>query len=154
MSSFVSSRLLSAVAVLGVLFAASAARAQFEECVIPASVPESVFDTIVDQAGFGFGTLSGKVCKGIANKGASTCRTQVKLQEKCFRKAIDTNYQIAVKECNQLGTKQDRKECKSDAKSLRNENRDDVKNSEKSGLDTCKDELKSALTDVCENGVN
>jgi len=153
MSSFIASRFVSICAALGVLLFASAARAQFAECVQPTAVPDAVFDTIVDQAGFEFGSISAKACKSIVNKGVSACRTQVKLQEKCFRKAYDTNYQISVKECHQLA-KQDRKDCKSAAKSIRKEGKADADDSKDFALDVCKDDFKSALDSACQNGIS
>ena len=152
MSSFVASRFAASCAALGLLLFAGSARAQFAECVDPTDVPEAVFETILSQAGFDFGSVSAKVCKGIVNKGVSTCKAQVKLSEKCFRRAYDTDYTISVKQCQQL-SKQDRSDCKSEAKSIRDEGKDDIKNSGKFAIGICEGEFDSALTDACENGI-
>lgn len=152
MFSFVVSRFASACLALGLLVVAGSARAQFGECVLPTNVPEAVFETILDQAGFDFGSVSGKVCKSITNKGVSTCRTQVKAQERCFRKALETNYTISVKQCQQLGTKQERNDCKSDARDALKEGKSEIDDSKDDALNVCKNTFKDELDDACTNG--
>jgi hypothetical protein len=153
-ASSVASRFACVGAALGLVLFAGSARAQFGECVLPTNVPEAVFDTILDQAGFDFGSVSGKVCKSITNKGVSTCRTQVKAQERCFRKALEANYAISVKQCHQLGTKQERNDCRSDAKDTLKDGKSEIDDSKDDALDVCKNGFKDELDAACTNGFN
>jgi hypothetical protein len=153
MSSFLPSWLAPACVALGLVLFAGSARAQFQECVVPGAVPEAVFETILDQASFDFGDLSDKVCNSIVKKGLSTCRAQVKAAAKCYDRAFAANYAIAVKQCQQLETSEERADCKAESKSIRDEGKDDVDASKDSALAVCEGEFEAALSDNCLNGV-
>jgi hypothetical protein len=154
MSSLMVSRLASICAALGLMLFARGVQAQgtFGGCVQPGAVPGALFGTIVDDAGFGFGSVSAKVCKNIVNRGVSTCRKQVKAAGRCLDQTYDSNFYISVKQCAQL-PKSERKGCNDAAKSTRNAGKSDSKASQKAALSDCKADFKQALTDACNNGV-
>lgn len=135
--------------VLGLLFLASSARAQFEECTEPNAVPSAVFETITDQADLDFGDLSDKVCDSIVKKGLSTCKSQVKLAAKCWDKTLDTNYDIQLKQCNQLADSGDRADCKALYKADRNAFRSTIDSATASGLDICANQFAEGLSMSC-----
>src|SRR5258705_13917957 len=89
-------------ACLGFLFVAGSAQAQFAECPLPTSLPETVYVTMTEQADIDFGGLDQKVCDSIVKKGVGTCRAQVKAAGKCGHKAADGIYEIMVKQCAQI----------------------------------------------------
>lgn len=149
MSSPVTSWLAPVCVALGLLLFAGSARAQFEECLLPSQVPEEVFGTITDEAAFAFGELTDKVCKSIVKKGVSTCKAQVKTADKCFQRALDTNYAIAAKQCQQLEDSADRSECKAKVKSTRDEGKDEINSSKDLGLGLCDGNFALLLSADC-----
>jgi hypothetical protein len=149
MSSFVISRFAMVFAALGFMLVAGTARAQFDECVLPAAVPEFVFETILDQASFDFGNVSEKVCDGIVKEGIKTCKAQVKAAAKCYDRALDTNYKIALKQCNELEDSGERADCKAGFKANRDDGKSEVEVSKDSGLVVCDGEFEGALSNAC-----
>jgi hypothetical protein len=149
MSSSVASWFAPACVALGLMLVAGSAHAQFDECVVPSSVPEAVFNTILDEASFGFGGVPDKVCNSIVKKGISTCKAQVKAAAKCFDRAFNANYAISVKQCQQLESSEDRSECKAESKAIRDDGKGEVELSKDSGLDICEGEFEESLSDAC-----
>lgn len=149
MSSFATSWFAAVCVALGLLLFGGSARAQVQGCVLPDTVPIAVYNTIIDSADVDFGDLSEKVCKSIANKGVSTCNAQVKAADKCFRKAYDTNYEIAVKQCQQLDDSTDRADCKAEFKSIRDEGKDESADDKAEGLEICETDFAEALESAC-----
>lgn len=154
MASFVISWFAPVCVALGLLLSAGSARAQIQGCVDPGNVPIAVYNTIIDNADVDFGDLSEKVCKSIVKKGVSTCKAQVKSAAKCFRKAYDTNYDIAVKQCQQLEDSSDRADCKSEFKMIRDAGKDDSEDDQASALDVCAEEFAPALEAACLDGIS
>ena len=152
MSSFVASWLVPVCLILGLSLSARPAHAQFEECVPPFSLPDSVLFTIVNQSGFDFGDVSEQACDAIVRKGVSTCKSQVKTAAKCFRKAYDANYAVALKQCEQLGDPAARSECKAEHKSIRDEGRTEVLSMTRVGTGTCEGAFELALLTACTVG--
>lgn len=137
----------------GVLLLAGSARAQFEECVQPSSVPANLFDTIIEVASFDFGALDESVCQKITNKGVSTCKSQVKAAAKCFNRSLDASYEISIKQCNQLEDSTDRSECKAGVKTNKQEGKDEVETDKQEGLAECEGEFADELSAICDLGV-
>lgn len=136
-------------ACLGFLLVAGSARAQFEECPIPSSVPEIVFFTIVETADLDFGALEQDVCDSIVKKGVAGCKAQTKLAAKCGQKAAATLYDIMVKQCAQIEDVALRTDCKESAKTFRTFNHDGYATSMAEGLEVCEVMFASALDDAC-----
>jgi hypothetical protein len=136
-------------AALGFMLVAGTAKAQFAECVVPTIVPGEVFDTIVDQSSFNFGDTSEKACNGIAKEGVKTCKAQVKAADKCFDRALDTNYKIALKQCAELETAEDRADCKAGFKAERDDGKGEVELSKQNALTVCDGEFEAALLNEC-----
>jgi hypothetical protein len=147
-SSF-ASRFASLCAALGFLIVAASAHAQFDECVQPELVPEFVFETIYDQASFDFGDVEDKVCSSIVKEGVKTCKAQVKAAAKCFDRALDTNYKIALKQCQALESSEARDACKAEYKATRDEGKGNVEESEDLGLAICDDDFAEELSGIC-----
>jgi hypothetical protein len=131
------------------MLVAGTARAQFDECVLPAAVPEFVFETILDEASFDFGFVSDKTCKAIVKEGVKTCKAQVKAADKCFDRALDSNYKIAAKQCQELDSSEDRADCKNSFKANRDAGKSEVQLSTDSALAVCEGEFEGALSDAC-----
>jgi hypothetical protein len=148
MASSPTSRLAPACA-LALLLLSSPARANFDECVAPDLVPDEVLVTIVSQAGFDFGGLAEPVCNGVVKKGASTCKAQVKAADKCFRRAYDTNYAVAVKQCQQLETPGARAECKAEFKAIRDVGKAESRSAKDDALDACANAFADLLRTAC-----
>jgi hypothetical protein len=149
MSSIVFSRIATVFAAFGFMLVAGSARAQFAECALPAAVPEFVFETILEEASFDFGDVSEKACNGIVKEGIKTCKAQVKAAAKCFDRALDTNYKIALKQCQELEDSEARADCKAGFKAERDDGKGDVELSKNSGLGVCDDEFEDALLSEC-----
>jgi hypothetical protein len=154
MSSFAGSWLGSAFIALALSFAAGSAHAQFAECTPIFGIPNDVLDTISEEAAPSFGDLSEQVCNGIAKKGTSTCKAQVKAADQCFRRAYDANYAIAVKQCQQLEDSTARSECKAEFKAIRDEGKSESEASKDAGIETCEDVFSLVLFDRCLLGVD
>jgi hypothetical protein len=149
MSSSVISRLAVFCAVLVFMLVSGSARAQFDECVQPEDVPEFVFETNYDQASFDFGDVEDKVCSSIVKEGVKTCKAQVKAAAKCFDRALDTNYKIALKQCQELEDSGARADCKAEFKATRDEGKGNVEISEQLGLAVCDDDFAEELSGIC-----
>jgi hypothetical protein len=127
---------------------AGPASAQFQECVDPNDVPPSLLATIVEEAGWDFGDVSEQVCNQIANKGESTCKAQVKASAQCLSRSVDTNYDVAVKQCNQLDNP-DRSDCKDFFKEERDDARDQIKALKEYNLGVCQGDFANDLLGTC-----
>jgi hypothetical protein len=141
------------VAAFAFLVLAGQAHAQFQECIQPSSVPEDVYETILDQSSFDFGDLTEAVCESIVKKGVATCKAQVKAQAKCFTRSSALNLAIALKQCKQLEDAGERQACVADFKSVRDEINDNVEDDKLDGLAVCEGEFVFALADACALGV-
>jgi hypothetical protein len=149
MSTSTISRLTAFGAVLGLLLVSGSARAQFDECAQPVAVPDFVFDTIIDQATLEFGVVEDKVCNSIVKEGVKICKAQVKASSKCFDRAADANYKIALKQCQTLEIPEDRAACKSNYKAFRDSIKSAVAESEQSGLAICDEDFADDLSQAC-----
>src|SRR5262245_4441699 len=152
----ISSRVAARVfcASLGLLlFLAGSARAQYTECGLPSSVPESVYFTILDSADPYFGAVSQKTCDGIVKLGIADCKAQVKASYKCGVKTANSQYSIVLKQCAELDDPMDRDNCKGSAKDQRDFNRDGYKESmddpNTGGLGMCEGVFADALNSAC-----
>jgi hypothetical protein len=135
------------------LVLAGQARAQGNECVQPSTVPEGVYETITEEAAFDFGDVDASVCESIVKKAVATCKSQVKLQAKCYRKLAATNFEIAAKQCKQLVDPIDREDCKAFFKATKDEIDDDVELDKQEGLGVCEGAFAGELAGVCEFGI-
>jgi hypothetical protein len=131
------------------MLVAGTARAQFDECVLPSDVPEAFFETILDQASFAFGDVTEKTCDAIVKEGLKTCKTQVKAADKCYDRALDANYKIVLKQCNELEDPEERAVCKTNVKGFRDNAKSDIELDKESGLGICDDEFQEALLEAC-----
>ena len=135
------------------LVLAGQARAQYEECLQPSNVPEAVYDTILDQSSFDFGSVNEDVCNAIVKKGVATCKAQVKAQAKCFTRSTALNLAIALKQCKQLEDAGEREACVANFKAVRDEINDNVEADKLDGLAVCEGEFVFALAESCAVGV-
>lgn len=135
------------------LLLAGQARAQYQECLQPSGVPESVYDTILDQSSFDFGAVTEAVCESIVNKAVATCKAQVKAQAKCYRRSTALNLAIALKQCKQLEDAGEREACVANFKAVREGINDDVETDKLEGLAVCEGEFVFALAEACAVGV-
>lgn len=136
-----------------VLVLAGQAHAQFLECRPPSSVPEDVYETILDQSSFDFGDLTEAVCESIVNKGVATCKAQVKAQAKCFARSAASNLAIALKQCKQREDAGDREACVANFKAVRDGIRAEIEADKLDGLEVCEGEFVFALAETCALGV-
>jgi len=125
----------------------------FAECENPATIWDSALTSIASFSSFEFGNLSAKVCNGIVNKGISNCKSQTKTAAKCNDQTANSNHAIQLKQCGELATKQERSDCKSNAKSLLKGIQQANKANRASGLDACQNQFAAALLDDCVNGI-
>jgi hypothetical protein len=149
MSSSLSSRFATVSTALAFMLVAGTAKAQFAECVVPSVVPDAVYDTILEEASFDFGDVSEKACNAIVKEAVKTCKAQVKAADKCFDRSLDSNYKIALKQCNELEDSGERADCKAGFKANRDDGKGEVELSKQEGLGTCDGVFAAALLDDC-----
>lgn len=106
-------------AAVGFLLLAGSARAQFEECPIPAEVPTTVYTTIASNADLDFGGLSQSVCDGIVKRGVAMCKVHVKGAAKCGQRSAAAIFDMLMKQCAQVADPLDRAACKESARTFR-----------------------------------
>jgi hypothetical protein len=131
---------------------AGAGVSSFQECVDPNDVPDHVLTTLVQQAGFDFGDSSEQTCNHVASKGASTCKAQVKGAAKCLDRALDGNYDVGIKQCNQLDDP-DKSDCKDEFKTTRQNGRAEVDQLREYNLGRCGDDFEIDLFNLCLMGI-
>lgn len=138
---------------LGADSARAGAFSNFSECEDPATVWNSALTSIANFSSFEFGNLSAKVCNGIVKKGVANCKVQTNTAAKCNEQTASSNYNIQLKQCAELATKQERSDCKSTAKGLLKSIKTANKTNKKSGIDACNNEFPAALQNDCVNGI-
>jgi hypothetical protein len=116
------------------------------------TVPGYVLDTIVGPASFDFGNSTPKTCDAIVEKAVSGCKAQVKIADQCYRRAFDTNYAIALKQCEQLEEPSERRDCKAEYKSIRDAGKEQSRESKNDTFAMCEGDFATTLETLCLSG--
>jgi hypothetical protein len=138
------------ILALALTLLATPAWAQFQECPNIEDVPESLYFTIVNNADVLFGDLSDGVCNGIVNQGKAACRAQSNAAASCFKRSVNANYDIQIKQCEQREDSSDRALCKEEMKDSRNAAREEIDSARSNALAVCDDQFVNALRNTCE----